>query len=355
MLEHRLLLVVILVIGSVCGEYVWTGTEWKWEEPGNTQQKLPDSLNTGSSSSSSFDTEVSEGSGAGNNRDDEYDEEDYDDDYTYDDDYEEPWKESKNKKKDKEKTSWGESEWGTKKSNKQKNKNKFKNTDILPATDDEDLIEGSGSDDFYKPVSPVNNWNNPAPDNNWNSNNNNNNNWNNNNNNGQNVYDVDDEYDEDYYDDYDDEDDIGFPGPEVVNNNNWGNVQVDTTSRTEKPIINLDGVNNNIWDTPAVSTARPYTPRTTTTTVTPDIVTSSGSGPHRTVPVNRPASFFAQPGILAAVVGGAVVGLLCAILLVMFIVYRMRKKDEGSYCLDEPKRAHNANSYSKTPNREFYA
>merc|ERR1712088_835499 len=62
---------------------------------------------------------------------------------------------------------------------------------------------------------------------------------------------------------------------------------------------------------------------------------------HR-VPPTRNVSFFAQPGILAAVIGGAVVGLLCASLLVMFIVYRMRKKDEGSYALDEPKRAHNA-------------
>ena len=73
------------------------------------------------------------------------------------------------------------------------------------------------------------------------------------------------------------------------------------------------------------------------------------------VPTNRPVSFFAQPGILAAVIGGAVVGLLCAILLVMFIVYRMRKKDEGSYILDEPTRTHNGNLYTKTPNREFYA
>ena len=47
--------------------------------------------------------------------------------------------------------------------------------------------------------------------------------------------------------------------------------------------------------------------------------------------------------------------LLCAILLVMFIVYRMRKKDEGSYILDEPTRTHNGNLYSKTPNKEFYA
>ena len=93
---------------------------------------------------------------------------------------------------------------------------------------------------------------------------------------------------------------------------------------------------------------------TTTTSTTPKPI-------HRDTPIiqdipsNRPVSFFAQPGILAAVIGGAVVGLLCAILLVMFIVYRMRKKDEGSYILDEPTRTHNGNLYSKTPNKEFYA
>lgn len=93
---------------------------------------------------------------------------------------------------------------------------------------------------------------------------------------------------------------------------------------------------------------------------------------------NRPTSFFAQPGILAgrrhiyiffyvalcvaknslvvlAVIGGAVVGLLCAILVVMFIVYRMRKKDEGSYALDEPKRSPTSNSYSRGTSKEFYA
>lgn len=69
----------------------------------------------------------------------------------------------------------------------------------------------------------------------------------------------------------------------------------------------------------------------------------------------RSSSFFARPGILAAVVGGAVVGLLCAILLVMFIVYRMRKKDEGSYALDEPKRSPTVNSYTRSSNKEFYA
>lgn len=68
---------------------------------------------------------------------------------------------------------------------------------------------------------------------------------------------------------------------------------------------------------------------------------------------DRPSSFFAQPGILAAVIGGAVVGLLCAILLVMFIVYRMRRKDEGSYALDEPKRSPTVNSYMRSSNKEI--
>jgi len=57
--------------------------------------------------------------------------------------------------------------------------------------------------------------------------------------------------------------------------------------------------------------------------------------------------------IFSAVIGGSVVGLLCAILLVMFIVYRMRKKDEGSYPLEEQK--YTNYSYMKAPDKEFYA
>ncbi|KAK6033404.1 hypothetical protein OSTOST_00363 [Ostertagia ostertagi] len=57
-----------------------------------------------------------------------------------------------------------------------------------------------------------------------------------------------------------------------------------------------------------------------------------------------------------AIVGGTVVGLLTAILLVMFIVYRMRKKDEGSYALEEPKpRPYAGYAYTKASTKEFYA
>lgn len=56
----------------------------------------------------------------------------------------------------------------------------------------------------------------------------------------------------------------------------------------------------------------------------------------------------------SGIIGGAVVGLLCAVLLVMFIVYRMRKKDEGSYALDEPKRSPQ-HAYTRAKNQEFFA
>lgn len=67
----------------------------------------------------------------------------------------------------------------------------------------------------------------------------------------------------------------------------------------------------------------------------------------------RGSYLFDHPGLLAAIIGGAVFGLLCAVLLVMFIVYRMRKKDEGSYPLDERKRP--PVGYSRAYQREMFA
>lgn len=338
MLRPALLLVALASLSA--GEYVWTGTEWKWQEPDTAGGVLPpSSTSLGGGHSANTDTE---GSGAGNTWDDDYDDEDYDDNYTYDDDYEEP---AKKKKEDKKKFSFSDNN----KKNKKKNKNKNRNSEILPATDDEDLFEGSGASDFDLPRSNY-------PE----SNNNNYNNFNNpvtsvvdpyNTADNSNVYvdENDDSYDDEYdYDDEDYDDDISFGS----DNSNYGNNFAETTAKPMDPVINMNNVNNNVWNTPK-PTERSFTPRSTTTSK--PVSHGAGAGGHKVVPVGRPASFFAQPGILAAVIGGAVVGLLCAILLVMFIVYRMRKKDEGSYALDEPKRSHNVNSYSKPPNREFYA
>ena len=53
---------------------------------------------------------------------------------------------------------------------------------------------------------------------------------------------------------------------------------------------------------------------------------------------------------VAAVIGGVVVGLLCTVLLLMYIVYRMRKMDEGSYPLEEPRK-----TPSNKQSQEFFA
>lgn len=66
-------------------------------------------------------------------------------------------------------------------------------------------------------------------------------------------------------------------------------------------------------------------------------------------------AIMAKPGILAGIVGGAIIGVLTAGLLIMFIVYRMKKKDEGSYALEETKKPLNAYDYRHCPTKEFYA
>lgn len=47
--------------------------------------------------------------------------------------------------------------------------------------------------------------------------------------------------------------------------------------------------------------------------------------------------------------------MLSAIVLVMFIIYRMRKKDEGSYALEEAPRKSPSHAYSRVSSKEFYA
>ena len=57
----------------------------------------------------------------------------------------------------------------------------------------------------------------------------------------------------------------------------------------------------------------------------------------------------------SGIIGGCVLGMLSAILLVMFIIYRMRKKDEGSYALEEGPRKSPSHAYTRVSSREFFA
>lgn len=182
---------------------------------------------------------------------------------------------------------------------------------------------------------------------------------------------VDSEEDEEDIDDGDDEDDddngdfdtestpkIFTPVPTTSTTTTTVKNHDEESIFPEQPKQNINDVNL----APSVPSV-PEVPHTTSTsTLLPPpsnaidehsssngVYISPNSHPERT------SSFFAQPGILAAVIGGAVVGLLCAILVVMFIVYRMRKKDEGSYPLEETKRSPATNPYLKSSHREFYA
>jgi len=159
---------------------------------------------------------------------------------------------------------------------------------------------------------------------------------------------------------HDDEDDFDGSGEEehVYQENEGGY----NTHRIQEESINVDAdeeIDPNEIDIgfhdeptasppPAVQQATPSSPDPAKVPPTPT------EEPHKQHQGGE-TNFFAQPGILAAVVGGTVVGLLCTILLVMLIVYRMRKADEGSYALNEPKRSPNVHSYLKAPTREFFA
>ncbi|XP_006030705.1 syndecan-1 [Alligator sinensis] len=58
--------------------------------------------------------------------------------------------------------------------------------------------------------------------------------------------------------------------------------------------------------------------------------------------------------VLGGVIAGGLVGLLFAVFLVGFMLYRMKKKDEGSYSLDEPKQS-NGGYQKPHKQEEFYA
>lgn len=65
-------------------------------------------------------------------------------------------------------------------------------------------------------------------------------------------------------------------------------------------------------------------------------------------------SILERKEVLVAVIVGGVVGALFAAFLVTLLIYRMKKKDEGSYTLEEPKQA--SVTYQKPDKQEeFYA
>ncbi|CAI5686496.1 syndecan-4 isoform X2 [Oreochromis niloticus] len=60
-------------------------------------------------------------------------------------------------------------------------------------------------------------------------------------------------------------------------------------------------------------------------------------------------SILSKTEVLAALIAALAVGLMFAILLILFLIYRMKKKDEGSYDLSKKP------IYKKAPTTEIYA
>nr|CAB3265910.1 syndecan-2 [Phallusia mammillata] len=66
-------------------------------------------------------------------------------------------------------------------------------------------------------------------------------------------------------------------------------------------------------------------------------------------------SIFQSTHFMTALIVGGCVGLLFAICVIMLLAYRMRKKDEGSYALDEQKKPASPSAYQYTQGQEYYA
>ncbi|XP_031998229.1 syndecan-4 isoform X1 [Hylobates moloch] len=61
------------------------------------------------------------------------------------------------------------------------------------------------------------------------------------------------------------------------------------------------------------------------------------------------SNLFERTEVLAALIVGGIVGILFAVFLILLLMYRMKKKDEGSYDLGKKP------IYKKAPTNEFYA
>ncbi|XP_040015021.1 syndecan-4 isoform X2 [Xiphias gladius] len=82
---------------------------------------------------------------------------------------------------------------------------------------------------------------------------------------------------------------------------------------------------------------------------------NNGADPNKDYPSNvlmshaSEDSIFHKTEVLAALIAGGAVGLMFAVLLILLLIYRMKKKDEGSYDLGKKP------IYKKAPTTEIYA
>lgn len=162
---------------------------------------------------------------------------------------------------------------------------------------------------------------------------------------------TDDEYSGSGSGESDDEDVFSWSEPEVTPNAHWVTSSPSLTASTSQELLTQSpsDENNNdggfraeeVTDPPLFVAEPSREPRDRSMTHTEDM--------HNVVS----ESLFQRTEVLAAVIAGGIIGFLFALFLILLLVYRMRKKDEGSYDLGERKPPISA--YQKAPTKEFYA
>ncbi|XP_033991714.1 syndecan-4 isoform X2 [Trematomus bernacchii] len=161
---------------------------------------------------------------------------------------------------------------------------------------------------------------------------------------GDQEYDVNDgEGDDDYEDDYyDDEDEFSGSGDGAT---------TATPGRESKPSVQPDVNDNKI---PEVE--RPTVNELEIVQDTNEIpLLENKAETEEELPSNvlmahaSEDSIFNKTEVLAALIAGGAVGLMFAVLLILLLIYRMKKKDEGSYELGKKP------IYKKAPTTEIYA
>ncbi|KAM4588631.1 syndecan-4 isoform 2-T2 [Odontesthes bonariensis] len=150
-----------------------------------------------------------------------------------------------------------------------------------------------------------------------------------------------DEDDEDYYGDEDDE----FSG------SGDGATDVSPTGDA-RPSGKPDANNNKIPE--LERPARPTVDETDAVQESNEIPllrneAEAGEEHPSNVLMSRGDSIFNKTEVLAALIAGGAVGLMFAVLLILLLIYRMKKKDEGSYDLGKKP------IYKKAPTTEIYA
>ena len=150
--------------------------------------------------------------------------------------------------------------------------------------------------------------------------------------------------------------------------------------KSKKPVVATEFIDNSVNDN--VYTEK--SPRKLTTDIIKDINVSPTTegmeknmpGSHTALHPNAVREGLRQPGktlqqkgtdggqsetkglsFTVGIVIGVVIGAILAILIILFLVYRLRKKDEGSYSLDEPITGYQRHDSPGSPlsEKEYYA